>query len=103
MTATSTFGLEAIVTQELKDLGFKELNVANGAVTSPTEESAICRTNLWPSTADRIRLKVGEFKAIPFDQLFEQTRVLHRSDLIPASAAFPAEGKTVQSTLSIIL
>ncbi len=99
LIATSTFGLEAIVAQELKDLGYKELTVDNGKVTFTAEESAICRANLWLRTADRIRLKVGEFKATSFDQLFEQTRALPWPDLIPVSATFPVEGKSVQSAL----
>ncbi|MGQ0516665.1 hypothetical protein ACT453_38905, partial [Bacillus sp. D-CC] len=34
---------------------------------------AICRTNLWLRTADRVKIKVGEFKATTFDELFEKT------------------------------
>lgn len=99
LIATSTFGLEALVARELKDLGYDNTKVENGRVTFTGDESAICRANLWLRTADRVRLKVGEFKATTFDELFENTRALPWPDLIPADAAFPVDGKSVQSTL----
>lgn len=99
LIATSTFGLEALVAQELKDLGYGNTMVENGRVTFAGDESAICRTNLWLRTADRIRLKVGEFKATTFDELFEKTRALPWPDLLPADASFPVDGKSVQSKL----
>lgn len=99
LIATATFGLEAIVAQEIKDLGYDNLSIENGKVTFDADESAICRANLWLRTADRVRLKVGEFKATTFDQLFEQTKALPWPDLLPADAAFPVDGKSVNSTL----
>lgn len=99
LIATATFGLEAIVAQEVKDLGYDQVTVENGKVTFHADESAICRSNLWLRTADRIRLKVGEFRAVTFDELFEQTKALPWSDLLPEDAAFPVDGKSVQSTL----
>ncbi len=99
LIATTTFGLEAVVAQEVKDLGYEEISVENGKVTFTANESAICRANLWLRTADRVRLKIGEFEAVTFDQLFEKTKSLPWSDLIPGDAAFPVDGKSVQSTL----
>ena len=99
LIATTTFGLEAIAAQELKDLGYDQLDIENGKVSFTADESAICRTNLWLRTADRIRIKVGEFKATTFDELFEKTKALPWPDLLPANAAFPVDGKSVKSTL----
>jgi putative N6-adenine-specific DNA methylase len=99
LIATATFGLEALVAAELKELGYKEQKVENGRVNFSADESAICRTNLWLRTADRVRLRVGEFKATSFDELFEKTRALPWAELIPKDAAFPVDGKSVQSTL----
>ena len=99
LIATATFGLEAIVAQEVKDLGYDQVKVENGKVTFSADESAICRSNLWLRTADRVRLKVGEFKAVTFDELFEKTKALPWPDLLPENAAFPVDGKSVQSVL----
>jgi len=97
--ATATFGLEAIVAREVKDLGYEQVTVENGKVTFTADESAVCRTNLWLRTADRVRLKIGEFKAVTFDELFEKTKALPWPDLLPRDAGFPVDGKSVQSTL----
>lgn len=99
LMATATFGLEALVAEELRNLGYEELSVEDGRITFPADLEAICRTNLWLRTADRIRLKIGEFQATTFDELFEQTVELPWADWIPENAHFPVEGKSVKSTL----
>jgi len=99
LIATCSFGLEALVARELKDLGYKQQVVENGKVTFTADLRAICRSNMWLRTADRVRLKVGEFKATTFDDLFEQTKALPWPEIIPDNAAFPVDGKSVQSTL----
>jgi len=97
--ATATFGLEAVVADELRNLGYDALHVENGKVTFGADESAICRCNLWLRTADRVRVKMGEFQAETFDELFEQTKALPWPDWIPGDGVFPVEGKSVQSKL----
>ncbi len=99
LIATCSFGLEALVVRELSNLGYKDQIVENGKVTFTADLSAICRSNLWLRTADRVRLKVGEFKANTFDDLFKQTKALPWPEIIPRDAAFPVDGKSVQSTL----
>jgi len=99
LIATATFGLESVVAQELRDLGYSDLTVENGKVCFTGNLQAICKTNLWLRTADRVKLKLGEFKATTFDELFDQTRALPWGDWLPADARFPVEGKSVKSTL----
>ena len=99
LIATATFGLEAVVAQELRDLGYTDLTIENGKVTFTADLQAICRTNLWLRTADRVRVKVGEFTATTFEELFEQTKALPWAQWIPENAEFPVTGKSVKSTL----
>lgn len=99
LIATATFGLESIVAEEVKNLGYEQVRVDNGKVTFCANLSAIPRANLWLRTADRVRLKLGEFRATTFDELFEQTKALPWEAWIPEDGAFPVEGKSVKSTL----
>ncbi|MGF9906501.1 THUMP domain-containing class I SAM-dependent RNA methyltransferase [Brevibacillus porteri] len=99
LIATATFGLESVVAEEVKALGYGPVQVENGKVTFTADISAIPRTNLWLRTADRVRLKIGEFKATTFDELFEQTKALPWADWITEDGTFPVEGKSVKSTL----
>ncbi|MDN4522884.1 THUMP domain-containing class I SAM-dependent RNA methyltransferase [Fictibacillus fluitans] len=97
--ATAAMGLESLVAHEVRDLGFEDVQVENGKVIFKGDESALCRTNLWLRTADRVKLLVGEFKAETFDELFEQTKALPWSDFIPENGEFPVIGKSVKSKL----
>jgi len=99
LIATATFGLESIVKRELMDLGYKDLKVENGKVTFPATFKDIPKTNLWLRTADRVLLKMGEFKALTFDQLFEETKALPWDEWIPEDGHFVVEGKSIDSKL----
>lgn len=96
--ATAAMGLEALVAKEVRSLGY-DCVVENGKVTYTGDESAIVRSNLWLRTADRIKIKVGEFKAFTFDELFEKTKALPWEKFLPEDAEFPVIGKSVKSKL----
>ncbi len=99
LIATSAFGIEAVVGRELEKLGYGDQYVENGKVTFSGDESAICKTNLWLRTADRVLLKMGEFKALSFEELFEKTKALPWEEWIPEDGEFPVDGKSVDSKL----
>lgn len=99
LIATAAFGLEAVVAHELRQLGYNDLKVENGKVNFIADESAIPRTNLWLRSADRVLLKLGEFNATSFEELFQQTKDLDWPDWLPENANFPVEGKSIKSKL----
>ena len=99
LIATSTFGLEELVKLEVKKLGYEEMTVENGRVTFTADEEAIPKANLWLRTADRVLVKIGEFEARTFDELFEKTKALPWEQWIPENGRFPVTGKSVKSTL----
>ncbi len=99
LIATSAFGLEAVVAREIKQLGYEEVQVENGRVTFWGDELAICRANLWLRSADRLLIKMGSFKACSFEELFQQTKALAWPDILPEDAAFPVEGRSINSVL----
>lgn len=98
LIATTAMGLEALAAKEVRDLGY-ECEVENGRITFKGDETAIVRSNLWLRTADRVRIKVGEFKATSFDELFEKTKSLPWENYMPENAEFPVSGKSVKSKL----
>lgn len=99
LIATTTFGLEAIAKRELIDLGYDDLKVENGKVEFKGSLKDIPRTNIWLRTADRVLLKMGEFKALSFEELFENTKALPWEEWIPEDGNFVVEGKSVDSKL----
>ncbi|MBB3128917.1 putative N6-adenine-specific DNA methylase [Paenibacillus rhizosphaerae] len=102
LIATAPMGLEAIVARELKDLGYNDVQVENGRVNFTGDYKDICRCNLWLRTSDRILVKMGEFPAKTFDELFEGTKALPWQDWIPANGEFPVEGRSHHSQLSSV-
>jgi putative N6-adenine-specific DNA methylase len=102
LMAIFSFGLEAIVKRELQGLGFDQLTVANGKVEFEATPEDIPKANLWLRCADRVLLKVGEFKAVTFDELFEGTKALPWEEWIAKDGQFTVTGKSVKSTLGSV-
>ena len=102
LIATSTFGLEAVVKRELAKLGYEGQATQTGRIHFKGDESAICRSNLWLRTADRVLLQIGTFTARDFGELFDQTKSLPWEQWITPDAAFPVDGRSVKSQLSSV-
>ncbi|MBQ3074555.1 MAG: hypothetical protein IJC26_00670, partial [Clostridia bacterium] len=99
LIATATFGLEAVVKREIEGLGYKILKSEDGKITFLGNETAIARANLWLRCADRVLLKMGEFQAFTFTELFEQTKALPWEEWIPLDGKFTVSGTSVKSKL----
>lgn len=99
LIATATFGLEALVKREIEALGYKILKSEDGKITFLGDERAIVRGNLWLRCADRVLLKMAEFEAKTFEDLYQQTRGIPWENLIPTDGKFPVNGSSVKSTL----
>ncbi|MDF2627421.1 MAG: hypothetical protein K0R39_1252 [Symbiobacteriaceae bacterium] len=102
LIATAPMGLEALVAKEVKDLGYTDVTVDNGAVTFRADEAAICRANLWLRTADRVLVKLGEFKATTFEELFQGTKALPWDEWIPSDGNFHINGRSHKSQLTSV-
>ena len=102
LIATTTMGLEAVVSRELSALGYDNRIVDTGQVSFEGEIGSICRTNLWLRTAGRVLLQIGTFEATDFDQLFERTRSIDWEEWLPADAAFPVSGRSRKSKLTSV-
>lgn len=99
LIATATFGLEAVVRREIEALGYRIIRTEDGRVTYMGDERAIARSNLWLRSADRVYVRMGEFTASTFEELFQQTKALPWEDIIPADGRFPVVGTSVKSAL----
>lgn len=99
LIATTTFGLEAIVRREIEELGYEIIKTEDGKVTYAGDERAIVRSNLWLRCADRVLLKIAEFEAKEFEDLFQGTKAFSWEDLIPKDGEFTVTCSTVKSKL----
>ncbi len=99
LIATATFGLEAVVKREIENLGYKILKSENAKITYLTDERGIVRSNLMLRCADRVLLKMGEFKAETSEELFQQTKAIAWEEWIPEDGKFTVNCTTVKSKL----
>ena len=99
LIATSTFGLEKVVANELKELGYDDLIIENGKVTFKGDEMDIVTCNMWLRTADRVLIKLAQFKAESFEELFQGTLAVNWGDIIPITGFMHVVGKSVKSAL----
>ena len=82
------FGLEAVLKREIINLGYEVTEVVDGRVSFKGSAEAIARCNVFLRTTERVMLKVGSFKAVTFDELFEKTKALPWEDFIPKDGKF---------------
>ena len=97
--APCMFGLESVLSGEVKRLGGEEVNTFDGRVEFSGDFSILARANLCLRTAERVLIKLGELEAKTFDQLFEGVRKLPLEEWIGKHDAFPVKGYSLHSAL----
>lgn len=99
LIATCSFGLEAIVKRELLKLGFQDLKVSDGKIEFLAHLNDIAKVNLWLRCADRVFLKIDEFSALSFEQLYQGIKRIKWENFILKNDKFPVNAKSVKSKL----
>lgn len=89
LIASASMGIEGIVKDECKLLGFENINTFNGRVEFDGELKDIAKANINLRCADRVYLKMKEFRARSFEELFQHTLSIPWEDLIPEDGEFP--------------
>ena len=99
LIATTTFGIEGVTAKELKALGYEGLKSENGKVHFQGDEMDIAIANIHLRTADRVFIKMAEFEARSFEELFQGTKKVKWSKIIPKNGVMHVVGKSIKSTL----
>lgn len=100
LIAPCHFGLEACTKKEITGLGYEIREVSDGKVVFVGDERAVCRSNIFMRTTERILLKVCEFKAYTWDELFEAVYAVSWEDFIPWNGrVWVAKAASVKSKL----
>lgn len=99
LIATSAFGIESVVADEVKSLGYTDVQVENGRISYVGNEEAICKSNIWLRCADRVYINLAEFTATTFEELFQQVKAIPWENILPDDAEFPVNAKSVKSQL----
>lgn len=89
LIASSTMGLESVVKDECVELGFENVRAFNGRVEFEGTVKDIVKANIHLRCADRVFIKMGEFKAVTFEDLFRNMKKIEWADFIPENGEFP--------------
>ena len=99
LVATCLFGLEKMLGEEIDALGCKRIETIDGRVTFEGTEVDIARANINLRLAERVFIKLGEFSAYSFNDLFEGTKALPWESFISRYDEFPVKGHAIKSKL----
>ena len=74
------FGIEKTLSFEVKKIGGEDIAVSDGKVAFSGSPELCAKANICLSTAERVCIVLGQFRAKTFDELFEGIRALPLSD-----------------------
>lgn len=93
------FGLESVLSAEIKKLGVQSIEVTDGKVTFMGDLADVARANIWLRTAERVQIVLGSFRAESFEELFQGVLKLDFENYIGKDDAFPVKGWSLNSKL----
>ena len=96
------FGLEKTLEFEVKKTGGEEISVSDGKVYFSGTAETCAKANVFLSTAERVYIILGEFKATNYDDIFSGIEKLPLSEFIGKNDAFPNNGHSINSALKSI-
>ncbi len=99
MLAPCLFGLESVLSAEIKRIGGGNISVGDGRVAFSGNFDMLARANIRLRTAERVMLVLGEFPARSFTELFDNTAQLPFEEFIGKADAFPVTGWSLKSAL----
>lgn len=83
------FALEAVVGREIEAMGYKIIRKDDGRVTFEGDDTAFAKANIWLRSGERLLLKLSEFKAVTFEELFQGVKKIEWEKFIPEDGDFP--------------
>ena len=97
--ATCKLGLESTVSIQLKKMGIEPTETLDARVLFDGDYRDMAKALLWLRTAERLLMEIGSFRAVSFDELFEQTKAIDWKPYLRPSTRIHVTGKSAKSTL----
>lgn len=102
MVSPCHFGLEKTLSFEVRRIGGEDIEVQDGRVFYTGDALVCVKANVFLSTAERVSVVLGRFKAQTFDELFEGIKKLELAEFIGKNDAFPNNGHSLNSKLTSV-
>ena len=94
--------MESVAADEFRRMGFTDVAAENGRVKLSGDFNMLARANICSRFAERILINAGEFTAVTFTELFDETKKIPWENYIGKDDAFPVNGWSIDSQLSSI-
>ena len=102
LTVPTFFGTEATLAHEIRSLGYETAEVTDGRVTFEGDTEAIALANVNLRCGERVLIRMAEFKATTFEELFQGVNSIEWENFIQKDCAFPVKGNSLKSVLSSV-
>ena len=102
LTVPTFFGTESILAHEVRSLGYETTEVTDGKVTFEGDFEAIALANVNIRCGQRVLIKMAQFTAETFEELFEGVNKIRWEQFIQKDCAFPVKGSSLKSVLSSV-
>lgn len=102
MAAPCLFGLESVLSGELKRMGVENIEVSDGKVTFSGDWDTLAKANLWLRTAERVLIVLGSFRAETFEELFQGVLQIPFEHFLEKDDQFPVKGWSLNSQLASV-
>lgn len=93
------FGLESVLSYEIKKIGGESLMVTDGRIFFEGPLELVAKANIWLRTAERVGIVMGQFRAESFTELFDRTALIPWEEFIGVDDRFPVKGSSLRSKL----
>ncbi|MCR4595138.1 MAG: class I SAM-dependent RNA methyltransferase, partial [Clostridiales bacterium] len=98
-SAPCLLGLEGLVADELRQMEAQNVEARNGRVDFEGNENILARANICSRYSERILIRLAEFPAKSFEELFQGVKAIAWEDWIGRNDAFPVKGYSLNSKL----
>ncbi|MCK5812076.1 MAG: class I SAM-dependent RNA methyltransferase [Clostridiales bacterium] len=102
LTASCIFGVESILSSEIKKLGYEIHKVDNGRVSFIGDQVAIARCNIHLRTAGRIFINLGTYETNTFDELYDYVQKINWGSYIEKNHRIVVKVSSLKSTLTSV-
>ena len=102
LTIPTFFATESILAHEVRSLGYETTEVTDGKVTFEGDLEAIALANINIRCGQRVLIKMAQFRATTFEELFVGVNKIEWENFIQKDCAFPVKGSSLRSMLSSV-
>ncbi len=95
-------GLEGVVKRQLLSLGYPKAPAENGRLALEGDWEDVARLNVFLQSGERVLIKLSEFPALTFDDLYDGVYALPWEEWLRVDSRILMDGKSVQSRLAAV-